>query len=155
MAPIIATLMAQGLSLLGNAVLVKGQDVIEEKLGVKLNSASHTELLKLQQEHEEFLLDVSIKKIELELEAEKAAQTNITQRWQADMLSDSWLSKNVRPMVLVYWTVIISIMAFFSGWLGMDSVFIEIIKISYGVILSAYFLGRSVEKVIDMKERGK
>ena len=155
MVPIVATLMAQGLSLLGNAVLAKGQDVIEEKLGVKLDTTSSAELARLQQEHEEFLLEVSVRKIELDLEAEKNAQINVTQRWQADMLSDSWLSKNVRPMVLVYWTVVISIMAFISGWLDMDSVFIEIIKISYGVILSAYFLGRSVEKVIDMKERGK
>ena len=155
MAPIIATLMAQGLSLLGNAVLAKGQEAIEEKLGVKLDSTSNLDLKRLEMQHEEWLIDAAIKEKEILLAAEQVAQGNVTERWKADMLSDSKLSKNIRPLVLLYWTVVISIMAFASKWLEVDPAFIELIKVSYGVILAAYFIGRSAEKVIDMKERGK
>ena len=155
MAPIIATLMAQGLSLLGNAVLAKGQEAIEEKLGVKLDSTSNLDLKRLEMQHEEWLINAAIKEKEILLAAEQVAQGNVTERWKADMLSDSKLSKNIRPLVLLYWTVVISIMAFASKWLEVDPTFIELIKVSYGVILAAYFIGRSAEKVIDMKERGK
>ena len=61
MAPIIATLMAQGLSLLGNAVLAKGQEAIEEKLGVKLDSTSNLDLKRLEMQHEEWLINAAIK----------------------------------------------------------------------------------------------
>jgi hypothetical protein len=65
-------------------------------------------LRQLQFEHEERLLELGIEKAKMEL-AEldllaKAAQSdadNITDRWQADMSSDSWLSKNIRPMSLI------------------------------------------------------
>jgi hypothetical protein len=72
MIPIVATLLAQGLGILGNAVLAKGKDVIEEKLGVDIESAIQTPdgLLKLKQlevDNEQFLLDHALKKAELEL----------------------------------------------------------------------------------------
>jgi hypothetical protein len=67
-----------------------------------------SKLRQLQFEHEERLLELGIEKAKMELaEMEmyaKAAQSdaeNITDRWQADMSSDSWLSKNIRPMSLI------------------------------------------------------
>ena len=161
MTPLLAALTAKGLDLIGNAVLAKGKEVVEEKLGVKLPADGNlpTELtLQLKQrefDHEEWLIEAGIRKAAQELEAEKVAQGNVTERWKADMLSDSWLSKNIRPAVLAYWTVVISLMAFASKWLQVDPLFTELIKVSYGVILAAYFIGRSVEKYTDMKERGK
>ena len=50
--------------------------------------------------------------------ADKEAQEQVTARWQADMSSDSWLSKNIRPMVLIYLTVIFTSCAFFDGNIG-------------------------------------
>ena len=47
--------------------------------------------------------------------ADKEAQEQVTERWKADMASDSKLSKNIRPMVLVYLTVIFTVCAFFDG----------------------------------------
>jgi len=67
-----AALLEKGLGLLGNAVLAKGKDVIEEKLGIDLESATQTpeglqKLRQLEIDHEQYLLDHAIKKAELEL----------------------------------------------------------------------------------------
>ncbi len=152
---LVQTLASQGLSLLANAVMAKGKEVIEEKLGVSLDTTPPHILREKEIEHEEFLLTAAIKQQELKIEEEKVAQGNVTDRWKADMLSDSWLSKNIRPLVLGFMTVNIFILAYFSQWLKVDTAFIELLKVSYGVVLSAYFLGRTWEKHVDMKERGK
>jgi hypothetical protein len=72
------------------------------------NAEDVSNLRQLQFEHEERLLELGIEKAKMELaEMElfaKAAQSdadNITDRWEADMSSDSWLSKNIRPMSLI------------------------------------------------------
>jgi hypothetical protein len=76
MLPIVATLLSQGLSLLGNAVMAKGQDVIEQKLGVKLETAPPAELRKLEVEHEEFLINAAIQQKKLDIESDKLAVDN-------------------------------------------------------------------------------
>lgn len=78
MLPIVATLLQSGLSLLGNAVLAKGQDVIEEKLGVKLDDMAQTnegmvKLRELEMHHEEFLVNASITKKEQDLKEQQMA----------------------------------------------------------------------------------
>ena len=50
--------------------------------------------------------------------ADKEAQEQVTKRWESDMQSDSFLSKNIRPMVLIYLTVIFTVCAFFDGNIG-------------------------------------
>ena len=50
--------------------------------------------------------------------ADSEAQEQITARWKADMESDSHLAKNIRPMVLIYLTVIFTVCAFFDGNIG-------------------------------------
>jgi hypothetical protein len=144
------------LNLLGNAVLAKGQDVIEEKLGVKLEHAKPEELRRLEIDHEEFLVEAAIRKEELALEAEKAAQGNVTDRWKADMLSDSWLSKNIRPMTLAYWTVAITVLILLDSILESFKVkqaWIDLIETSYTIVLAAYFVGRTVQHVQNMRSR--
>lgn len=76
MLPIVTALISQGLGLLGNAVIAKGKNVIEDKLGVDLESTLGSEegRLKLKQlefDHEEFLIEAAQKKAELDLETEK------------------------------------------------------------------------------------
>lgn len=145
---LVEALISKGLSLLGNAVLTKGQDVIEEKLGVKLKeNASPEELAqykKLEFEHEEFLLEAGIRRVQQEIEAEKVAQENVTQRWIADSMSDSTLSKNIRPGTLAYLTIAITLMAVVP--INVDPAWIDLLKASYMLVLGAYFVGRSVEK---------
>jgi hypothetical protein len=117
MIPIVASLLGSlaenGLTLLlVQRIQAKGKEVVEKTLGVKIpdnpTAEDVSKLRQLQYEHEERLLELGIEKAKMEL-AEldllaKAAQNdadNITDRWQADMSSDSWLSKNIRPMSLI------------------------------------------------------
>ncbi len=159
--PLIAqALFAKGLDLLGNAVLSKGKDVIEEKLGIKLKediSDKDAAILKEKEmEHEEFLVEASIKQKELEIAAEQVAQANVTERWKADMLSDSWLSKNIRPMVLVSLLACYFLFALLSGFgFAITQSYVELLAQMLMLVMAAYFAGRTAEKIIDMKERGK
>ena len=69
----------------------------------------------------------------------------ITKRWVADSRSDSWLSKNVRPLTLVFLTV-----AFVLGWyLQLEE--LNIVKELLFVVFAGYFGGRSYEKVMGNK----
>jgi len=153
MLPIVQALMAQGLTLLGNAVLSKGKEVVEEKLGIVLkNDPSPEELASYraaEMEHERFLIEAALAK-------EQVAQENVTERWKADMLSDSWLSKNIRPMVLVYLLGTYSVLSLLSGFaFYVTEAYVELLAQMLMLAMGAYFAGRTLEKVVDMKERGK
>jgi uncharacterized membrane protein (DUF106 family) len=81
--------------------------------------------------------------------ADKEAQQQVTDRWEADMKSDSFLSKNIRPMVLVFLTVIFSILAFFDGNIGEFKVaeeYVPIFQVLLMTVYGAYFVGRTWEK---------
>jgi len=90
------------------------------------------------------------KQIQVILEtAESNAQREVTSRWESDMNSDSWLSKNIRPMVLVYLTFIFSLLAFTDGNIGEFKIAKEYIPIIQTLLVTAYgayFVGRSWEK---------
>jgi hypothetical protein len=82
-------------------------------------------------------------------EADKNAQKEISARWLADMNSDSFLSKNIRPMVLIYLTVIFSALAFTDGNIGTFKIAKEYIPIFQTLLVAvygAYFVGRTWEK---------
>ncbi len=156
MAPIVGMLMQQGLGMLANAVMAKGKDVIEEKLGVSLDNTPPHILREKEIEHQEFLLNAAIKQKEQEIESEKIAQGAVTERWKADMLSDSWLSKNIRPVVLIYLLVTYSILATASAFgLNVTQAYVELLAQMLMLVMGAYFAGRTVEKIVDMRERGK
>tara|TARA_B110000967_G_scaffold205220_1_gene249290 strand:- start:1159 stop:1551 length:393 start_codon:yes stop_codon:yes gene_type:complete len=81
--------------------------------------------------------------------ADKTAQEQVTARWESDMQSDSFLSKNIRPMVLVYLTVIFTGCAFFDGNVGnfkISKEYIPIFQTLLVTVYGAYFVGRSWEK---------
>jgi len=76
MAPIIAALLQQGFSILGGALLSKGKDVVEEKLGIDIDKALGTEegrikLKQLEMEHEQWLVEADIRRNEQELQGFK------------------------------------------------------------------------------------
>jgi hypothetical protein len=82
-------------------------------------------------------------------DADTKAQEQVTARWQSDMQSDSSLSKNIRPMVLIYLTVIFTACAFFDGNVGEFSIAEEYIPIFQTLLVTvygAYFVGRTWEK---------
>jgi hypothetical protein len=86
---------------------------------------------------------------ELLEKADQDAQTQITERWKLDMQSDSFLSKNIRPLVLIYLTVIFTALAFFDGNIGgfqVDEADIPIFQSLLITVYGAYFVGRTWEK---------
>ena len=81
-----------------------------------------------------------------EVEMEK----NITSRWEADLKSDSWLSKNVRPLVLVFLIVCTMLLLFIdAGALNFEvkSSWVDLLQLVLITVIGAYFGGRSLEKV--------
>ena len=86
---------------------------------------------------------------ELLEEADKDAQQQVTERWKYDMQSDSWLSKNIRPLTLVFLTVMFTLLAFTDGNIGEFSIQKEYIPIFQTLLITvygAYFVGRTWEK---------
>ena len=94
-------------------------------------------------------LEAQRKITEILEKADKEAQEQVTERWKADMNSDSWLSKNIRPAVLIYLTFIFTMLTFFDGNVGVFKVaeeYIPIFQTLLVTVYSAYFVGRSWEK---------
>jgi len=82
-------------------------------------------------------------------DADTKAQLEVSKRWEADMKSDSFLSKNIRPMILIYLTVIFTSLAFFDGNVGEFKIAEEYIPIFQTLLVTvygAYFVGRTWEK---------
>ena len=81
--------------------------------------------------------------------ADSEAQEQVSRRWEADMKSDSFLSKNIRPMVLIFLTIIFSILTFSDGNIGEFKVTEEYVPIFQTLLVTvygAYFVGRTWEK---------
>ena len=87
---------------------------------------------------------------ELLLKSEATIQENVTERWKADMNSDSWLSKNVRPMVLIFLVLCTMLLVFVDAGLlefQVEDKWISLLEITLLTVIGAYFGGRSIEKV--------
>ena len=87
--------------------------------------------------------------VEILEKADSEAQQQVTERWKSDMASDSMLFKNIRPLVLIYLTVIFTVCAFFDGNVGEFKIAEEYIPIFQTLLVTvygAYFVGRSWEK---------
>ena len=98
---------------------------------------------------EEERLQAKQKLQELLEQADKEAQDQVTERWKLDMQSDSFLSKNIRPLVLVFLTVMFTLFAFTDGNIGGFEVQKEYIPIFQSLLITvygAYFVGRTWEK---------
>ena len=81
-----------------------------------------------------------------EVEMEK----NITSRWEADLKSDSWLSKNVRPLVLIFLIICTMLLIFIdAGTINFEvkSSWVDLLQLVLITVIGAYFGGRSLEKV--------
>jgi hypothetical protein len=81
-----------------------------------------------------------------EIEMEK----NITSRWEADLKSDSWLSKNVRPMTLIFLIVCTMLLIFIDAGainFNVKDSYVDLLQLVLITVIGAYFGGRSFEKV--------
>lgn len=91
-----------------------------------------------------------------QLEADVAEQQELTKRQANDMASDSWLSKNIRPMTLIAILVGYFVFAMMSAFnIDTNSKYVELLGQWGMLIMSFYFGGRTLEKIIDMKEKSK
>ena len=83
-------------------------------------------------------------------EHEAKMEQNITDRWSADMNSDSWLSKNVRPLILIFLVVSTVLMIFIdAGTINftVEQKWTDLLQLVLITVIGAYFGGRSIEKV--------
>jgi len=99
-------------------------------------------------EEEKLAAEQKIKELvsSYEIEMEK----NITERWKMDMQSDSWLSKNIRPLVLVFLVVSTVLMIFIdAGTINfvVEDKWTDLLQLVLITVIGAYFGGRSLEKV--------
>ena len=91
-----------------------------------------------------------------QIAADTAEQQELTARLQADMTSDSWLSKNIRPMTLVFILVVYTSFAGLSAAdIEVNNNYVELLGQWGMLIMSFYFGGRTLEKIMDMKSKEK
>ena len=169
MIPIIASLLGtlaeSGLGLLSSAIQAKGKEVVENAIGVKIsdnpNSVDVAKLRQVEFDQEERLLELGIEKARLEQEelkallaAQASQDNNVTDRWKADMSSDSWLSKNIRPLALIAIFVAFFLFTMMSafGFNAQES-YVNLLGQWGQIIFLAYFGGRTVEKLADMRSK--
>jgi uncharacterized membrane protein (DUF106 family) len=88
------------------------------------------------------------------LQADMNEQDNLTKRAEADMKSDSWLSKNIRPMTLIFILITYTVFGMMSAWeIEVNNNYVELLGQWGMLIMSFYFGGRTLEKIMDMKAK--
>ena len=115
------------------------KDLVEGVGGV-LDNLTTTKEEKLEAQHK-------IQKLVSDYETKM--EQNITDRWKADMNSDSWLSKNVRPLVLIFLVVSTVLMIFIdAGTISfeVEEKWTDLLQIVLITVIGAYFGGRTMEK---------
>lgn len=106
---------------------------------------AQSELLKMQQEGRM-----------AELQADVAEMQEVSKRWTADMASDSWLSKNIRPMALIAIFTAYFVFTTMSAFgLNAQESYVNLLGQWGQIVFLAYFGGRTVEKVMEMKNATK
>jgi len=98
--------------------------------------------------------DGELAKLANDTELYKAEQNNLSARHTADMASDSWLSKNIRPMTLVAIFIGYFVFAMMSAFkLDANEVYVTLLGQWGMLVMSFYFGGRTLEKIMDMKAK--
>jgi hypothetical protein len=90
------------------------------------------------------------------IEADIVEAQELTKRQQADMTSDSWLSKNIRPMTLIFILggyFVFAMMSAFGN--NANEKYVELLGQWGMLVMSFYFGGRTLEKIMDMKSKEK
>jgi hypothetical protein len=90
------------------------------------------------------------------LQADNVEAQEITKRWQADLGSDSWLAKNIRPATLIFILVAYFFFALMSMF-GMETrgAYVELLGQWGMLVMTAYFGGRTFEKIMERKDQAK
>ena len=89
-----------------------------------------------------------------DLEAYKTEQDNLTKRAEADMGSDSWMAKNIRPITLAYILTAYLLLAILDGTaIDIGDAFVELLGQWGMLVMSFYFGGRTLEKIMEMRAK--
>lgn len=131
-----------------DSVLSIGNKLIDKLIpDPEARAKAQMDLAKLAQDGE-------LAKMANETELYKTEQDNLTKRLEADMGSDSWLSKNIRPMTLIAILAGYFTFAMMSAF-GKDTNerYVELLGQWGMLIMSFYFGGRTLEKIMDMKKK--
>ena len=123
-----------------NKLFSGGASKLVESVGGVLDNVITTDEEKLEAKRK-------LKEVILSHEAEM--ERNITDRWSADMNSDSWLSKNVRPMTLIFLVVSTVLMIFIDAGtikFTVEEKWTDLLQLVLITVIGAYFGGRSLEK---------
>ena len=126
------------------AILDIGTKLIDKLIpDPEAKAKAQLELVKLQQEGEL-----------AKMQADIAEAQEVTKRWEADMSSDSWLSKNIRPMALIAIFGAYFLFAMMSAF-GYDANqnYVQLLGQWGQIVFLAYFGGRTAEKIIEMKAK--
>ena len=120
---------------------------IADKLGVDPTPAAVTSALESNPELALKLKEIDTRAFEVETKA-------VTDRWQADMSSDSWLSKNIRPMTLIAIFIAYFIFAGLSAAnINVNESYVKLLGEWGQLIMLAYFGGRTAEKIMEKKNK--
>ena len=109
---------------------------------------------KAQLELTKMAQDGELAKLANETEVYKTEQNNVTARWTADASTDSWLSKNIRPMSLVAIFIGYFLFALMSAF-GYDAKesYVQLLGQWGMLIMSAYFGGKTLENIMEMRSK--
>tara|TARA_R110000868_G_scaffold96754_1_gene266097 strand:- start:4 stop:411 length:408 start_codon:yes stop_codon:yes gene_type:complete len=89
-----------------------------------------------------------------ETELYKTEQNNLTDRLKADMGSDSWMSKNIRPATLIFILTVYTVFGLMSAFeIEVNQPYVELLGQWGMLIMSFYFGGRTLEKIVDMRSK--
>ena len=120
---------------------------IADKLGIEPTPDSVTNALKNNPE-------LALKLKEIDTRAFEAETKAVSERWQADMASDSWLSKNIRPMTLIAIFVAYFLFASLSAMnINVNESYVKLLGEWGQLIMLAYFGGRTAEKIMENKNK--
>ena len=127
-----------------DALLNVGGKLIDKLIpDPEAKAKAQLELAKLAQDGELARMANEAKMFEVE-------QNNVSDRWKADMSSDSWLSKNIRPMTLIFLLVAYSGFAIASMFeLETRGAYVELLGQWGMLVMSFYFGGRTMEKIAE------
>lgn len=130
-----------------NKIFSGGASELVNSVGGVLDSLSTTKEEKLEAKR---------KLKEMILSHQAQMESNITDRWKADMASDSWLSKNVRPLTLIFMLVCTMLLIFIdAGQIEfiVEDKWTDLLQIVLITIVGSYFGGRSIEKLKNNKSK--
>lgn len=119
---------------------------IADKLGVPASIGEVTKALDADP-------SLALKLKEIDTKAFEVEQQNVSDRWKVDMASDSWLSKNIRPMTLVYLLTAYLGMAVADGFgFEISESYVTLLGQWGMLVMGAYFGGRTAEKIMEKRK---